>query len=161
MKSAFFYAVIISLWGATGAARQSPAAEPNVPPRKPARAAITKVFHDQRPAKSPPRLLRDVIGSADVDWSAVAQRAASSETSDDVLVTWNATAREKLIIRFEYRQENAAASKMKQQENPKIHGKTYFSVNANELKSDGAVTAWRVTILDGEKVLASKQSFMW
>jgi hypothetical protein len=161
MRSAFFYAVIIGLWGTTAVLRQSPAADGNTPQSKPARAVISKVFHDQRPAKSAPRLLRDVIGNSDVDWSAVAQRASENGESEEFLVTWSANAREKLIIRFEYRQERASGVKAMEEANPKLRGRSHFSVSGDDLKRDGAVTAWRVTILDGEKVLTSKQSFMW
>jgi hypothetical protein len=156
MKAAFLCAVIISLCGAT-AVRQSPGAES----AKPARTVITKVFHDKHPAQSPPRLLRDVLGNAEVDWNAVAQRAARGETTDEFRVTWNATHQSKLVVRLEYRQQNAPTVKMKQQQASATRGKTHFAVSADELQSDGDVTAWRVTILDGEKLLASKQSFMW
>lgn len=161
MRSAFFYAVIIGSWGAMAVMRQSLAADGNTPQSKPARAVISKVFHDQLPAKSAPRLLRDVVGSSDVNWNAVAQRAANGQEGEWFFVTWSANAREKLIIRFEYRQERATETKGMELVNPKLRGRSYFSVIGDDLKNDGAVTAWRVTILDGEKVLTSKQSFMW
>ncbi|GEM_PF-3099712 len=159
MRTAFIYAVIIGLWGVSGFC-----ADESAPKSQPARATIKKVFHEEFPAKSPPRLMRDVIGSVPqggMDWQAVVQRASEFREGETFLVMWSASAQEKLVIRFEYRQERADGVKMKEKVNPKLHGRTFFEVAGDEFKKDGIVTAWRVTILDGENVLANKQSFMW
>jgi hypothetical protein len=160
MRLAWFSPVLIVWWGAT-LARQSAAAEADRPPQTPARAVIGKIFHEQRPAQSPPRLMRDVIGNADVDWNAAALRAAKHQRGEEFLLTWTASATENLVIRFEYRQVNETGVKMQQQSNPKLRGRSLFSVKGGEFQTGGAVTAWRVTIWEGEKVLASRQSFMW
>jgi hypothetical protein len=36
-----------------------------------------------------------------------------------------------------------------------------FSIVGNDYLRNGRVLAWRVMVKDGEKVLASKQSYMW
>ncbi|NBV86087.1 MAG: hypothetical protein EBS01_07460 [Verrucomicrobia bacterium] len=69
-----------------------------------------------------------------------------------------------LTVRFEYRQQKLG-SKVQALESryPNASGKlrTEFTIQGDEYHQDGAVTAWRVLLIDQGRVVGLQQSFLW
>ncbi len=69
-----------------------------------------------------------------------------------------------LTVRFEYRQLKLG-SKVQALEAryPKASGKlrTEFTIQGDDYHQDGAVTAWRVLLIDQDRVVGLQQSFLW
>src|SRR5436309_15910830 len=100
MCVALLWAVIAAIGGvnASGELAQAP------------QAAISKVFHERRPLKFPPPLLKDVLAAMPVNWSVVGADGASQRAGDYFEIAWNSRSHRPfgLIVRFEYRQERMA-----------------------------------------------------
>jgi hypothetical protein len=60
MRNAFLCAVIFTVGTVVCSAAQAPSS-----------ATIRKVFHEQRPLQSLPRLLKDTLGSIPINWQDV------------------------------------------------------------------------------------------
>jgi hypothetical protein len=69
-----------------------------------------------------------------------------------------------LAVRFEYRQQKLG-SKVQTLEvkYPKASGnlRTEFTVQGDDYHQDGPVTAWRVLLIDQDRVVGLQQSFLW
>ena len=80
-------------------------------------------------------------------------------------VFWKATDRSlPVTVRFEYRQANSRLSTRRMEEIvPDVRGAnvTRFQVIGDAYKTDGRVTAWRVSLRRGDQELASHESFLW
>jgi hypothetical protein len=67
-------------------------------------------------------------------------------------------------VRFEYRKQNTGLKIFsKEEEVPKVaHSNvTRFQVISKEFHNDGAVTAWRVSLMRGKEQVAHADSFLW
>jgi hypothetical protein len=80
-------------------------------------------------------------------------------------VWWKANDRSQPVtLRFEYRQKDSGLTvKTKDFQITEVRGsnQTKFNVIGADYQSNGAVTAWRITLRRGKEVLASQQSFLW
>ncbi|MDB6136981.1 MAG: hypothetical protein JWO94_53 [Verrucomicrobiaceae bacterium] len=80
-------------------------------------------------------------------------------------VAWKADDRtQPVTVRFEYHKQNTGLkvhSKEEKVADVKRTNTTYFQVIGPEYKDDGAVTAWRVTLLRGKEELAHADSYLW
>ncbi len=81
-------------------------------------------------------------------------------------VHWGArqTAPGGLTVRFEYRQQKLGSQVQAQEVfYPKVSGsmRTEFTVQGDEYYQDGQVTAWRVVLVEGGRVVGLQQSFLW
>ena len=65
------------------------------------------------------------------------------------------------FVRFEYRQPRLAGQVQAQTFVPDLHPWTTFRVCGDDLADGGFVTAWRVTLWQGEQMVAEKQSSLW
>ena len=75
----------------------------------------------------------------------------------------SATKRE-VTVRFEYRQQKLGSHVQTQDiVYPKASGsmRTEFAVQGDEYHQDGAVTAWRVLLIENSRVVGLQQSFLW
>jgi hypothetical protein len=69
-----------------------------------------------------------------------------------------------VTVKFEYRQKNTGLTvKVKeiQADTIKRHNTTEFTVTGSDYRSEGPVTAWRVSLMRGKELLASSESFLW
>ncbi len=80
-------------------------------------------------------------------------------------IMWRADDRtQPVTVRFEYRSEKTGLkTHVKEEEVSDVKSKnvTHLQVTGSEFKDDGAVTAWRVTLLRGKEELAHADSFLW
>ena len=65
------------------------------------------------------------------------------------------------LVKFEYRQVGKPAEVFEQTYVP--HGETrkLFEVRGEQFRSGGVVSAWRVSLWDGDKVVAEEKSVLW
>ena len=69
-----------------------------------------------------------------------------------------------VTVRFEYRTQATGLkvhTKEEQVSEVKSNNTTYYQVTGSEFLDKGAVTAWRVTLLQGKEELAHADSFLW
>lgn len=69
-----------------------------------------------------------------------------------------------LTVRFEYRQQRLGSHVQTQEVHfPKVSGKqrTEFTVQGEDYHQDGAVTAWRILLIEQGRVVGLQQSFLW
>ena len=69
-----------------------------------------------------------------------------------------------VTVRFEYRQQKLGSHVQTQDVvYPKASGsmRTDFAVQGDEYHQDGAVTAWRVLLIEDNRVVGLQQSFLW
>ncbi len=80
-------------------------------------------------------------------------------------VFWKATDRSQpATVRFEYRQRDTGLkTKVKEVQVSDIRNSnvTDFQVTGEEFRTDGPVTAWRVTVVRGKEQLVAYDSFLW
>jgi hypothetical protein len=77
---------------------------------------------------------------------------------------WSAAKATDLTVRFEYRQEKLGlAVQLMEIDYPKTKGthRSEFSVIGDDYHQDGAVTAWRVTLVENGRIVGVSQSFLW
>lgn len=65
------------------------------------------------------------------------------------------------LVKFEYRQVGKAATVFAKTCTP--HGKAVnlFEVRGEEFRAGGSVSAWRVTLWNGDQLVAEKKSVLW
>jgi hypothetical protein len=65
------------------------------------------------------------------------------------------------LVKFEYRQVGKAATVFAKTYAP--HGKAanLFEVRGEEFRAGGSVSAWRVTLWNGDQLVAEKKSVLW
>jgi hypothetical protein len=69
-----------------------------------------------------------------------------------------------LTVRFEYRQQRLGSHVQTQEvQFSKVAGpqRTEFTVQGDDYHQDGAVTAWRILLIEQGRVVALQQSFLW
>ena len=69
-----------------------------------------------------------------------------------------------LTVRFEYRQQRLGSHVQAQEvQFPRVSGKqrTEFTVPGEDYHQDGAVTAWRILLIEQGRVVGLQQSFLW
>jgi hypothetical protein len=69
-----------------------------------------------------------------------------------------------LTVRFEYRQQRLGSHVQTQEVHfPKVSGKqrTEFTIQGEDYHQDGAVTAWRILLIEQGRVVGLQQSFLW
>jgi len=71
--------------------------------------------------------------------------------------------RSPVLVHFDYTQANSGrvARKSLQVNRPQFRNLARFKVIGNEFVSGGDIRAWRVTLEQGGKVIASNRSFLW
>lgn len=98
-------------------------------------------------------------------YGAITQRERTERQGQYYTILWRATDRtQPVTVRFEYRKQNTGLKiAVKEEEVSKLvrNNVTRFQVIGKEYKVDGAVTAWRVTLLRGKEELAHADSFLW
>jgi hypothetical protein len=79
-------------------------------------------------------------------------------------VHWAASRPSDVRVRMEYRQQKLGLHVQSMERHyPAAKGamKTEFSVVGDDYHDDGAVTAWRMTLVENGRIVAVTQSFMW
>ena len=98
-------------------------------------------------------------------YGAVTQAARNERNGQYYTIFWKANdLSQPVTVRFEYRKQNTGLkihSKEEQVSDVKKHNTTHLQVTGDEFHDDGAVTAWRVTLLQGKEELAHADSFLW
>ena len=98
-------------------------------------------------------------------YGAVRQADRVSRNGQYYSIMWRANDRtQPVTVRFEYRSEKTGLTthdKEEQVSDVKSKTVTHLEVIGSEFKDDGAVTAWRVTLLQGTDELAHADSFLW
>jgi hypothetical protein len=156
MRKVFLWVIIVGLGVVNN--RAAPAQAPS--------AAVSKVFHEQRPLKFEPPLMDEVVSLSRAEWAARMREDPYQKRGDYFKIAWTSQIRgaSHLKIVFEYRQKLLAEPQVIMVEAP---GEAYGShltpimIDGEAFTRGGPVTAWRVSIMDGGQVLATKQSFLW
>jgi hypothetical protein len=65
------------------------------------------------------------------------------------------------LVKFEYRQIGKPTLIAEQTYAPHGDASTVFKVHGEEFRSGGSVSAWRVSLWDGDQLVAEKKSFLW
>jgi hypothetical protein len=65
------------------------------------------------------------------------------------------------LVKFEYRQIGKPNRIGEQSYVPHRDATRVFQVQGEEFRSGGRVSAWRVSLWDGDRLLAEKRSFLW
>ncbi len=79
-------------------------------------------------------------------------------------VWWKTKRPASVTVRFEYRQENLGSHVQAKEycyNSAQGTTETKFTVIGDEYSTDGKVTAWRLLIIENDKVVGLKQSFLW
>ena len=79
-------------------------------------------------------------------------------------VWWQSKHPADVTVRFEYRQQNLGSHvQAKEYHYPAATGttETKFTVIGDEYAADGKVTAWRLLLIENNKIVGLKQSFLW
>jgi hypothetical protein len=69
-----------------------------------------------------------------------------------------------ITVRFEYRQQRLGSHVQTQEvQYPKASGRhrTEFTIQGEDYHQDGAVTAWRILLIDQGRIVGLQQSFLW
>lgn len=98
-------------------------------------------------------------------YGAVTQAERAKRTGQYYSILWRVNDRSQPVtVRFEYRKQNTGLKiHTKEEEVSNVQSKnvTHLEVTGPEFHDDGAVTAWRVTLLRGKEELAHADSFLW
>jgi hypothetical protein len=65
------------------------------------------------------------------------------------------------LVKFEYRQLAKPATIFEQTYDPHGEAAHLFQIRGEEFRAGGTVSAWRVSLWNGDQLLAEKQSFLW
>ena len=98
-------------------------------------------------------------------YGAITQAERNERNGQYYSVFWRVNDRTKPVtVKFEYRKQNTGLKvhvKEEQVTEVKSHNITHLQVTGSEFHDDGAVTAWRVTLLNGKEELAHADSVLW
>ena len=98
-------------------------------------------------------------------YGAITQRERNSRNGQYYTVFWRANDRTlPVTVKFEYRQQNTGLkihSMEEQVAEVKSHNTTHLQITGEDFVKEGAVTAWKVTLLQGKVELAHADSFLW
>ena len=64
-------------------------------------------------------------------------------------------------VKFEYRQVGKPNTTFEQNYVPHGESSKVFAVRGEDFRSGGSVSAWRVSLWDGDQLVAEKKSFLW
>ena len=81
------------------------------------------------------------------------------EQREEFYVRW--TPRSISLVKFEYRQLARPNVIGEQTYVPHQDTANLFTVHGEEFRSGGSVSAWRVSLWDGDQLVAEKKSFLW
>ena len=81
------------------------------------------------------------------------------EQREEFYVRW--TPRSISLVKFEYRQLARPNVIGEQTYVPHQDTANLFTVHGEEFRSGGSVSAWRVSLWDGDHLVAEKKSFLW
>lgn len=81
------------------------------------------------------------------------------EQREEFYVRWRP--RSVSLVKFEYRQIGKPTIVAEQTYVPHRAASTVFKVHGEEFRSGGSVSAWRVSLWDGDQLVAEKKSFLW
>jgi hypothetical protein len=87
------------------------------------------------------------------------QDLSIEDQREEFYVRW--TPRTVSLVRFEYRQVGKPVEVFEQTYVPHKDARNLFEVRGEQFRSGGVVSAWRVSLWDGDKVVAEKKSVMW
>ena len=65
------------------------------------------------------------------------------------------------LVKFEYRQVAKPAQVFEQTYTPDGDERHLFEVRGEQFRAGGVISAWRVSLWDGDKVLAEEKSVLW
>ena len=65
------------------------------------------------------------------------------------------------LVKFEYRQVGKPNTIFEQKYVPHGESSKIFAVRGEDFRSGGSVSAWRVSLWDGDQLVAEKKSFLW
>ena len=65
------------------------------------------------------------------------------------------------LVKFEYRQVAKPNTIFEQNYIPHGDSSKVFAVRGEDFRAGGTVTAWRVSLWDGDQLVAEKKSFLW
>jgi len=97
-------------------------------------------------------------------WGSISGQEYAQRNGNCYNFFWQAKNRSDVTVRFEYRQAGLSNHVMaKERYYPGVHGsrKTPFEVMGDEFLENGRVTAWRVLLIVGGKIVAMRQSYVW
>ena len=81
------------------------------------------------------------------------------EQREEFYVRW--TPASVSLVKFEYRQIGKPNVVREQTCIPHRDASSVFTVHGEEFRSGGSVSAWRVSLWDGDQLVAEKKSFLW
>lgn len=97
-------------------------------------------------------------------FGAVSDRERRSREGHYYSIHWSTENSADVRVRMEYRQQKLGLHVQAMERfYPGARGaqKTEFSVIGDEYHEDGAVTAWRISLIENDRIVAVTQSFLW
>jgi hypothetical protein len=79
--------------------------------------------------------------------------------SQEYNVAWNGTGIS--LVKFEYRQVNVPDKIIVQSVSPASQHSHVFTIVGQDFVDGGPVSAWRVSLWDGDKLLTERESVLW
>jgi hypothetical protein len=86
---------------------------------------------------------------------------SSDEQREEFYVRWTPGPTTVNLVKFEYRQIAKPDVIGEQTYVPNHDTSKVFKVHGEEFRSGGIVSAWRVSLWDGDHLVAQKKSFLW
>jgi hypothetical protein len=83
----------------------------------------------------------------------------AAERSQEYYVPWRGTGVR--LVKFEYRQVNVPDQIQVQTVSPTNQHSAVFRVVGDDFINGGAISAWHVSLWDGDKLLAERKSVLW
>ena len=87
------------------------------------------------------------------------QDLSIDDQREEFYVRW--TPRTVSLVKFEYRQVAKPGEVFEEIYVPDGDARKLFEVRGEQFRSGGVVSAWRVSLWDGDKVVAEKKSVLW
>lgn len=87
------------------------------------------------------------------------QDLSINDQREEFYVRW--TPRTISLVKFEYRQVAKPGEVFEETYVPHGDARKLFEVRGEQFRSGGVVSAWRVTLWDGDKIVAEKKSVLW
>ncbi len=87
------------------------------------------------------------------------QDLSIDDQREEFYVRW--TPRTISLVKFEYRQVGKPGEMFEETCVPHGDERNLFEVRGEQFRSGGVITAWRVTLWDGDKVVAEEKSVLW
>src|SRR4029077_731090 len=87
------------------------------------------------------------------------QDLSIDDQREEFYVRW--TPRTVSLVKFEYRQVGKPGEVFEETYAPHRDARKLFEVRGEQFRSGGVVSAWRVSLWDGDKVVAEEKSVLW